>query len=121
MISSMGRLTTHVLDLTRGLPAAGMTLELASLAGATRSTVKKVATNHDGRCDAPLLEGDAFTPGEWQLEFHVGDYFAARGTVLDNPRFLNIVVIRFGIANPAQHLHVPLLVTPWSYSTYRGS
>ena len=102
----MGRLTTHVLDLTRGLPAAGMTLELA---------------NHDGRCDAPLLEGHAFTAGEWQLEFHVGDYFAAQGAVLDNPRFLNIVVIRFGIANPAQHLHVPLLVTPWSYSTYRGS
>ena len=117
----MGRLTTHVLDLTRGLPAVGMTLELASLAGATRSAVKKVATNRDGRCDAPLLEGDAFTPGEWQLEFHVGDYFAAQGALLDNPRFLNIVVIRFGIANPAQHLHVPLLVTPWSYSTYRGS
>ena len=98
-----------------------MTLELASLAGATRSSVKKVATNHDGRCDAPLLEGDAFKPGEWQLEFHVGDYFAAQGAMLDNPRFLNVVVIRFGIANPTQHLHVPLLVTPWSYSTYRGS
>ena len=117
----MGRLTTHVLDLTRGLPAAGMTVELVSIAGATRSTVKKVSTNRDGRCDAPLLEGDAFKPGEWQLEFHVGDYFAAQGAVLDNPRFLNVVVIRFGIASPAQHLHVPLLVTPWSYSTYRGS
>jgi 5-hydroxyisourate hydrolase len=117
----MGRLTTHVLDLTRGLPAAGMTIEVASLAGATRNAVKKVTTNRDGRCDAPLLEGEAFKPGEWQLEFYVGDYFASHGAVLDNPRFLNVVVIRFGIANPNQHLHVPLLVTPWSYSTYRGS
>ena len=117
----MGRLTTHVLDLARGLPAAGMTLELVALEGSTRRPVKKVATNRDGRCDAPLLEDDAFKPGEWQLEFHVGDYFAAQGAVLDNPRFLDIVIVRFGIANPAQHLHVPLLVTPWSYSTYRGS
>lgn len=117
----MGRLTTHVLDLVRGAPAAAMRIELATLQGTTRRVVAKVTTNRDGRCDAPLLEGDAFTAGEWQLEFHVAEYFAAQGVPLTQPPFLDVVVVRFGVSNPAEHHHVPLLVTPWSYSTYRGS
>jgi 5-hydroxyisourate hydrolase len=117
----MGRLTTHVLDLVRGTPAGGMTIQLAAIEGATRRVVATTTTNHDGRCDAPLLEGEAFKTGTWQLEFHVAAYFAARGVTLTEPPFLDVVVVRFGVANPAQHHHVPLLVTPWSYSTYRGS
>jgi len=117
----MGRLTTHVLDLVRGAPAAGMTIELVSIDGSTRRPVASAVTNRDGRCAAPLLEGDAFTPGVWQLEFHVAQYFAAQGVPLAQPPFLDVVVVRFGVANPGEHHHVPLLVTPWSYSTYRGS
>lgn len=117
----MGRLTTHVLDLVRGTPATGMVIELAAIDGSARRPVARTTTNRDGRCDAPLLEGEAFTAGEWQLEFHVAEYFAAQGTSLTEPPFLDVVVVRFGVANPAQHHHVPLLVTPWGYSTYRGS
>ncbi|MDE2610259.1 MAG: hydroxyisourate hydrolase, partial [Burkholderiales bacterium] len=78
-------------------------------------------TNHDGRCDKPLLEGGEFLPGEYELVFHAGDYFAAQGVDLPSPRFVDRVVLRFGIADTQQHYHVPLLVSPWSYSTYRGS
>lgn len=117
----MGRLTTHVLDLVRGVPAAGMTIELAACEGTTRRVAVRTTTNRDGRCDAPLLEGAAMVAGLWQLEFHVAAYFAAQGVALPKPPFLDVVVVRFGIANPADHIHVPLLVTPWSYSTYRGS
>jgi len=117
----MGRLTTHVLDLVRGMPATGMLIELAAIEGATRRLVKKATTNRDGRCDQPLLEGEAFTAGVWQLEFHVAAYFTAQGVTVNDPAFLDIVPVRFGVANPAQPYHVPLLVTPWSYSTYRGS
>lgn len=117
----MGRLTTHVLDLVRGAPAAGMAIELVAVDGHARRSVASVRTNRDGRCDAPLLEGDAFVAGQWQLEFQVAAYFTAQGVSLPNPPFLDVVVVRFGVSNPGEHHHVPLLVTPWSYSTYRGS
>lgn len=117
----MGRLTTHVLDLTSGAPAAGMTIELVSVDGLERRPVTWSTTNRDGRCDEPLLEGERFTAGIWQLEFHVAAYFRARGVELATPPFLDIVTLRFGVARPEQHHHIPLLVTPWSYSTYRGS
>jgi 5-hydroxyisourate hydrolase len=117
----MGRLTTHVLDLASGTPAAGMTVELVAFDGPVRRPVARATTNRDGRCDQALLEGERFTVGVWQLEFHVAEYFAARGVPLTDPPFLDVVTIRFGVANPDQQLHVPLLVTPWSYSTYRGS
>jgi len=117
----VGRLTTHVLDLLRGAPAAGMTLELVALDGVARRVAVRVTTNRDGRLDAPLLEGAAMVAGTWQLEFHVAAYYASQQVALAKPPFLDVVVLRFGIANPAEHYHVPLLVTPWSYSTYRGS
>jgi 5-hydroxyisourate hydrolase len=117
----VGRLTTHVLDLVRGVPAAGMTIELAACEGESRRVAVRTTTNRDGRCDKPLLEGAALVGGQWQLDFHVGSYFAAQGLALPKPAFLDVVVVRFGIASPAENYHVPLLVTPWSYSTYRGS
>lgn len=117
----MGRLTTHVLDLMRGGPAAGMAIELAACEGAERRIVARATTNRDGRCDAPLLEGEAMAAGQWQLEFHVAAYYASQGATLPKPAFLDVVIVRFGIATPGDHYHVPLLVTPWSYSTYRGS
>lgn len=117
----MGRLTTHVLDLVRGTPAAGMRIELAAMQGMARRLIAQTITNRDGRCDAPLLEGEAFIAGEWQLEFHVADYFTRQGVALAKPPFLDVAVVRFGVSNPSEHHHVPLLVTPWSYSTYRGS
>lgn len=117
----MGRLTTHVLDLMTGVPAGGMTIELAAIDGSVRRPVTKATTNRDGRCDGALLEGERFTAGVWQLEFHVAEYFRARGEQLTTPPFLDVVTVRFGVASPEQNHHVPLLVTPWSYSTYRGS
>jgi len=117
----MGRLTTHVLDLMSGAPAGGMTIELAAFDGSVRRPVIRTTTNRDGRCEGALLEGERFTAGVWQLEFHVAEYFAARGVTLTKPPFLDVVTVRFGVASPEQHHHIPLLVTPWSYSTYRGS
>ena len=117
----MGRLTTHVVDLSSGSPAGGMTVELAAIDGAVRRPVASVKTNRDGRCDGALLEGDRFTAGVWQLEFHVAEYFKSRRVPLAKLPFLDIVTVRFGVASPEQSYHVPLLVTPWSYSTYRGS
>lgn len=117
----MGKLTTHVLDTAHGCPGAGIEIELYALDGEARRTLKTVVTNHDGRCDAPLLEGEAFTNGEYELVFHAGDYFARAGVALPEPRFVDRVVLRFGIADCAAHYHVPLLVSPWAYSTYRGS
>lgn len=116
----MGRLTTHVLDTAHGVPAAFMRLELYRLAPA-RVLVVEAATNADGRCDYPLLEGAAFTAAEYELVFHAGDYFAARGLDLPKPTFVDVVSLRFGVHDPAQHYHVPLLVSPFAYSTYRGS
>ena len=117
----MGRLTTHILDTANGCPGAGVTIALYRIDGERREHLLDATTNSDGRCDAPLLEGDVLTPGIYELDFAAGDYFAARGTELPEPRFLDVVTLRFGIADPAAHYHVPLLVSPWSYSTYRGS
>ena len=116
----MGRLTTHVLDTASGSPAAGMALRLFR-ADASREELVATETNHDGRCDAPLLDGAAMLPGTYELEFEAGAYFEACGVDLPDPPFLDRVVIRFGIAEPDSHYHVPLLVSPWSYATYRGS
>jgi len=117
----MGKLTTHVLDTANGRPGAGIKVELFALAGDTRRALKTTHTNHDGRCDEPLLEGDALVAGEYELVFGAGDYFASLGTQLPEPRFVDRVVLRFGVADTGAHYHVPLLVSPWAYSTYRGS
>jgi 5-hydroxyisourate hydrolase len=121
----MGKLTTHVLNVAAGIPAAGMRIELRT--EATGNAVVSPAllgaakTNADGRCAAPLLEGAAFGVGRYALTFHVAAYFRALGHELPEPPFLDEVVIAFGIADPQRDYHVPLLVSPWSYSTYRGS
>ena len=116
----MGHLTTHVLDTARGRPGAGIRVDLFAI-GEARRLVKSIETNADGRADAPLLEGDEFEAGVYELVFHVGRYFADAGVALPDPPFLDQVVLRFGVAAADQHYHVPLLVSPWSYSTYRGS
>ena len=116
----MGQLTTHVLDTANGCPGSGIKVELFRAEG-ERELIASCLTNSDGRCAQPLLSGDEFTAGESQLVFHVGTYFAARGAKLDDPPFLDEVVIRFGIASGEQHYHVPLLVTAYGFSTYRGS
>lgn len=108
----MGRITTHVLDITTGRPAAGVAIRLLR----DGATLREATTNADGRCDAPLLEGDALLSGSYDLVFAIGDYFA-----LPPPRFLDEVVLRFGVGDPGAHYHVPLIATPWSYTTYRGS
>ena len=115
----MGQLTTHVLDTALGKPGAGIRVELYSVAP-QRRLVAHARTNDDGRCDAPLLQGDAFRTGRWELVFHVGEYFADAALALPEPPFLDQVTVAFGIAADA-HYHVPLLVSPWSYTTYRGS
>jgi 5-hydroxyisourate hydrolase len=115
----MGRLTTHVLDTAAGKPAAGMTVEVFRI-GATDERVAAATTNADGRVDKPLLEGDALTAGVYELRFHAGDYLSAEHAVA-RPSFLDVVPIRFGVAAPDQHYHVPLLLSPHGYSTYRGS
>ena len=117
----MGKLTTHVLDTANGRPGANIKVELFALSGDTRRALKTTTTNDDGRCDQPLLEGDALVAGEYELVFGAGDYFASIGTKVPEPRFVDRVVLRFGVADAGAHYHVPLLVSPWSYSTYRGS
>ena len=109
----MGKLSTHVLDLLHGRPAAGMKIELRSLNESGR-LLRSLATNADGRTDAPLLSGDALLAGEYELTFHVGAYF-------HETAFLDQVPVRFRVSDPAASYHVPLLCTPWAYSTYRGS
>lgn len=116
----MGRLTTHVLDLAAGRPAAGLVIDLEST-GPDRRILKTVVTNSDGRVDAPILEGEAMVPGTYQLVFHAGAYLRATGTAGAEPLFLDEVPIRFGLADPTAHYHVPLLLSPYGYSTYRGS
>ncbi|MCW0233855.1 MAG: hydroxyisourate hydrolase [Ferrovibrio sp.] len=117
----MARLSTHVLDTMHGKPAPGVTIELYALDGDARRLVKTVTTNADGRTDAPLLAGEAYKPGQYELVFHIGDYFRGLGVALPQPAFLDTVPLRFGIAEADGHYHVPLLASPWSYSTYRGS
>lgn len=119
----MGKLTTHVLDTAQGHPAAQLTIELWALnpATQTRERLKTVTTNADGRTDAPLLEADTFQSGVYELVFAVGDYFKTQVSPLPDPPFLDRIPIQFGIADATAHYHVPLLVSPWSYSTYRGS
>ena len=115
----MGQLTTHVLDTAQGKPGSGIRVELYSPAP-ERRLVASARTNADGRCDAPLLRGDGFRTGRWELVFHVGEYFAGAGLALPDPPFLDQVTVSFGIAADA-HYHVPLLVSPFGYTTYRGS
>ena len=116
----MGILTTHVLDTYHGTPAAGVSIELARL-GDARETLVRTRTNEQGRCAEPLLEGAAMKPGQYELAFDLEGYFRAKGVKLPQPAFLSTVVIRIGIADGEAHYHVPLLASPWSYSTYRGS
>ncbi|HEX5645107.1 MAG TPA: hydroxyisourate hydrolase [Erythrobacter sp.] len=113
----MGRLTTHVLDTARGKPAAGLKIDLY----ANNTILKSVVTNSDGRTGEPLLEGKDFGDGIYELRFHAGDYLKTQGASLPEPFFLDVIPIRFGIADASQHYHVPLLLSPFGYSTYRGS
>ncbi len=116
-----GRLTTHVLDTAAGRPAAGLRIDLFRLEAGSHQKLTSIRTNPDGRCDRPLIEGAAFTPGTYELLFHVGDYFRAAGMEVATPPFLDQVPVRFGIARADQHYHVPLLIAPFAYTTYRGS
>jgi 5-hydroxyisourate hydrolase len=118
----MGHLSTHVLDHTRGKPAPDVAVELHVLdADGSWRTLKRVRTNADGRTEQPLLSGPEFKPGTYMLTFHIGDYFRRAGAALPDPPFLDLVPLRFAIGEPDGHYHVPLLATPWSYTTYRGS
>jgi 5-hydroxyisourate hydrolase len=119
----MGKLSTHVLDTMHGCPAAGIAIEL-QVADAGAGGWRRIAsatTNADGRTDAPLLVGDALRSGRYRLTFAAGDYFRRRGVALPDPPFVDVVTLDFGLADPGGSYHVPLLVSPWSYSTYRGS
>jgi 2-oxo-4-hydroxy-4-carboxy-5-ureidoimidazoline decarboxylase len=116
-----GRLSTHVLDTAAGKPAAGVRIALYEVGNCARGLLAQTVTNADGRTDAPLIADEPLRIGTYELQFHVGDYFAARTVITPDPAFLDIVPIRFAVAEPEGHYHVPLLVTPWSYSTYRGS
>jgi 5-hydroxyisourate hydrolase len=118
---TLGKLTTHVLDTANGCPAAGMAVRLYSMSGGTPALIKSVTLNHDGRADAPLLEGAAFQPGAYRLVFAVAAYFRERGETLAEPPFLDEVPLDFGLSTVGQHYHVPLLASAWAYSTYRGS
>lgn len=115
----MGCLTTHVLDTARGVAAAGLRIELFRV-GQT-APIRDVITNDDGRIDGPVLEKESFIKGNYELHFYAGDYLRKLGQELSDPAFLDVIVIRFGIADPDQHYHVPLLLSPFGYSTYRGS
>jgi 5-hydroxyisourate hydrolase len=116
----MGRLTTHVLDTAAGKPAAGLTVELYRI-GETPERLTVATTNSDGRLDQPLIEGAAFAPGVYELRFHAGEYLRRTAAAPADPPFLDIVPIRFGVAGADAHYHVPLLLSPFGYSTYRGS
>ena len=117
----MGKLSTHVLDITQGKPGAGVKVKLFRVEGNTKVLLKTDTTNQDGRCETPLLTGGEVVAGKYELVFAAGDYFAAQGVALPEPRFVDEVVIAFGIADPGANYHVPIVVSPWAYSTYRGS
>jgi 5-hydroxyisourate hydrolase len=115
-----GYLTTHVLDTGRGCPADGMTIDLYRISGDVRKHLKTVVTNSDGRTDAQILPEGEFAIGNYELVFHAGTYLDRTGTPPEEPRFLDVIPLRFGMSE-AQHYHVPLLLSPFGYSTYRGS
>jgi 5-hydroxyisourate hydrolase len=115
-----GFLTTHVLDTARGCPAANLKIELFRLSGTERRLLKTLTTNADGRTDEQILPADHFETGVYELVFHAGDYLDAIGTPPEEPRFLDVIPLRFGMSE-ASHYHVPLLLSPFGYSTYRGS
>ncbi len=117
----MGRLTTHVLDAAHGCPGSAIKVELYRVEGQQLELVNTALTNSDGRVDAPLLQGDDYRTGVYQLQFSAGDYYRGRGVQLPETAFLDVVVLRFGIDEKQEHYHVPLLISPYSYSTYRGS
>lgn len=117
----MARLSTHVLDTVRGAPAGGVRIDLLELSDGRARLLKTVHTNADGRTDRPLLQDEEVKVGEYELVFNVGAYFVASGVSLPQPTFLDQVPVRFGIADPGGNYHVPLLISPWSYTTYRGS
>ncbi|MGF1660131.1 MAG: hydroxyisourate hydrolase [Rubrimonas sp.] len=118
----MGRITTHVLDTATGRPAAGLDLALFRIgADGARAALGCGRTNADGRLDAPILEGAALVAGTYELEFHAGAYLRAQGNALPEPLFLDVIPLRFGVSDPDAHHHVPLLLSPFGYSTYRGS
>jgi 5-hydroxyisourate hydrolase len=117
----MARLSTHVLDTSRGVPAAGIRIELHAISGDARRRVAAATTNADGRTDAPLLTGERLETGVYELTFHAGEYFRRVAAGSTDTPFLDEVVVRFGIAEPAGNYHVPLLVAPYGYTTYRGS
>lgn len=117
----MAKLSTHVLDTMHGGPAEGVAIELYSMHLPTPTLILKTQTNADGRTDAPLLKGAEVKRGKYRLVFHAGDYFRARGTALPDPSFIDVVTIDFGIAEDGGSYHVPLVCSPWTYSTYRGS
>lgn len=120
-MSHSGRLTTHVLDTALGKPAQALRIDLFLIEGETWHLLRSVETNADGRVDGPMLEGEAFAIGTYELLFHAGDYLRASGVALPEPAFLDLIPLRFGIADVGGHYHVPLLLSPFSYSTYRGS
>ncbi len=117
----MGRLTTHVLDTSRGKPAQNLAVDLHICLNGERRHLKTAVTNAEGRTDEPLLSGHNLETGVYELLFHAGDYFRKAGIELPDPPFLDDVVIRFGLADAGGNYHVPLLLAPYSYSTYRGS
>lgn len=119
----MGKLTTHVLDTAHGCPAANLKIELWAIDSQTtqRTLIKTMSTNLDGRTDSPMLNESEIKVGIYELVFSIGDYFATKSVNVVKPAFLDRVPIRFGIADASTHYHVPLLASPWSYSTYRGS
>jgi 5-hydroxyisourate hydrolase len=116
----VGYLTTHALDLVAGRPAGGMALTVSMMRGTAWHLLVETVTNADGRTDSPLLQGESFGPGTYQIDFDVGSYFKSQAAGASRP-FLDIVPLRFGVEDAGGHYHVPLLVTPWSYATYRGS
>jgi 5-hydroxyisourate hydrolase len=117
----MARISTHVLDITRGAPAQGIAVELHLVKGVERRLIAAVTTNADGRTDAPLISADALETGIYEISFYAADYFHRLGFTLSDPPFLGVIVIRIGVASSAGNYHIPLLVSPYAYSTYRGS
>jgi 2-oxo-4-hydroxy-4-carboxy-5-ureidoimidazoline decarboxylase len=116
-----GRISTHVLDTHSGKPAPGIRVRLYEVGASARGLIVETVTNSDGRTIKPLMGGEPLRCGVYEIEFEIGDYFRAKGVPISSPAFLDVIPLRFGIAEPEGHYHVPLLATPWSYSTYRGS